>query len=210
MSVVKSVLKWLKVAGIEQPEQPQMPSSEQHTLLVRLIMEELLENVASANVHHQRDLGIALLDMVIEHLAKTGLTNVLTIGRYIKGSKDKKQLLLSASQQAYPHDARTYDNKFTEYRDSLADLQVVVSNGYYFAGMTADQAKADTDEVMRSNFSKFLTSLEEALTAVTKIQERTGETVFHIKQVGDIFVIKDSNQKIRKPLSYTPPKLKKL
>lgn len=88
--------------------------------------------------------------------------------------------------------------------DSICDMEVVVLGAYNVCGLT-DVAKSAFNEVMRSNMSKSCLTEEEAKYSAYEIPDSEVVKVPN----GRYLVVRKSDGKVLKPVSYSPPKLNK-
>lgn len=95
-----------------------------------------------------------------------------------------------------------HNGSLREAAEELSDLLFVVYGAFYRMGLDAN---ACLDRVVRSNFSKFCTSEEEAKSEVDRINLESGEGYARYDQVGEIFVLRrESDDKVLKPSTYLP------
>lgn len=102
-----------------------------------------------------------------------------------------------------------------ELRDACADLRVVMGNLIHFSGLR-ERFNEDFEEVMKSNFSKYCKTEEEAAETVKLYSEGThpnkmGEKIdTFYEKVGDYYIIKNKEtKKILKSVNFKEPEFKK-
>jgi hypothetical protein len=101
------------------------------------------------------------------------------------GKKSSEYFVSHLIQEAAKLQKRIDSGKLKEgidyYLDSLTDLQVVISNGYYFAGMVHLE-KDNFEKVMQSNRTKIDNCYSDALKTQSKYKTKEGEITTMIIQ----------------------------
>lgn len=103
-----------------------------------------------------------------------------------------------------------------ELRDACADMRVVMGNLIHFSGINS-QFDEDFSEVMKSNFSKFCTTVEEADESVKAYGSGThpnkmGDKIecYHEEVQGFWIVKRKSDSKILKSVKFQEPEFKQV
>jgi predicted HAD superfamily Cof-like phosphohydrolase len=173
------ISKWLTLAGVESPNEPQFPESKNLQLALSLVLEELVEAAESASYED----AIEFFSKSINFLQKANLK--------LQNSEDKKE-----------------EGDLIELRDACADMRVVMGNLIHFAGIK-DQFDKDFEDVMDSNFSKFCTSEQEAIDSVAAYASGThpnkmGDKIAcFYEKVGEYWIVKVSDtKKVMKSINF--------
>lgn len=95
-----------------------------------------------------------------------------------------------------------HNGSLREAAEELSDLLFVVYGAFYRMGLDANVC---LEQVIRSNFSKFCASEEEAKAEVERFNTENGEDFARYDQIGEVFVLRrNSDDKVLKPSTYTP------
>lgn len=105
-------------------------------------------------------------------------------------------------------DRERNEGNLDELRDACADMRVVMGNLIHFSGIK-DQFGQDFDDVMKSNFSKFCNSEQEAVVSVEAYASGThpnkmGEKIeCFYEQVGEYWIVKvKETKKVMKSINF--------
>jgi hypothetical protein len=187
MSEQKLISKWLTLAGQESPKKQQFPENNKFQLALGLVLEELIEAAESGSDEQANEFFDHASLMIAAAQFKI-------VGRKIVGRKRE-------------------EGNLNELRDACADLRVVMGNLIHFAG-TNKQYEKDFKEVMKSNFSKFCESEEEANLTIEAYANGTHPNkkdekikCYHVK-VEDYWIIKRAEDgKILKSINFKDAEL---
>lgn len=148
------------------------------------------------------ELGLSLILEELSELAESGSKS--SVWKFIEMLEQNAESLKQKVRYIQED-----NSNFTEFRDAIADLKVVVDNQTYFSGMSSEQSNQDLENVMKSNMSKFCKTKEEAEQTCLAYLEGThpnkkGQVIkTKYNKVGDYYVItKVSDNKIMKSINY--------
>lgn len=103
-----------------------------------------------------------------------------------------------------------FDNKSTtEILDACADILYVTVGMLQQLELLGVNVKAAMQQVHLENMLKFPTNLKDAIKAVDHYQGRGVDTEYSLNNKYNVYVVKDTNGKVRKPADYCSTDLSK-
>lgn len=179
-SNLQEIHEWLSVAKT-LPTEPAMPSVEQQSLVLKLMLEELTEMAESG--------GIEVLKEWEKHLNKFGFEVTLKKHNVLNGIETLKEGL-------------------HHFIDSIVDGVFIIHNNTCFAGLTKEYPE-HFEKVINSNWSKFDTTLKDAMITKQVYLDKSINTHFEEKVLGDTtyYVTYRSDKKIMKSHNFKEPQL---
>jgi hypothetical protein len=176
---LQEIHDWLSVAKT-LPNKPQMPTVEQQSLVLKLMLEELTEMAESG--------GIEVFKEWEKHLTS-----------YKEEVSLKKNKVLAGEdtlREGLPH-----------FIDSICDCEWISHNNTCFAGLVEEYPK-HFSKVLSSNWSKFDDNLKDALITKQEYLKKGISTYFEEKVINNktYFVTYRSDKKIMKSHNFKEPK----
>jgi hypothetical protein len=179
-SNLQEIYEWLSIAKT-LPTEPQMPSVEQQSLVLKLMLEELTEMAESG--------GIEVLKEWEKHLNTYGFEVTLKKHNVING-------------------VETLNEGLHHFIDSIVDGVFILHNNTCFAGLTKEYPE-HFEKVINSNWTKFDVNAKDAFITKQSYLDKGIDTHFEEKVLNDTtyYVTYRNDKKIMKSYRFKEPQL---